>query len=206
MYYWGLRQPSLSAGSQECVMVSTPLAPTIQAEVTPIIAELHTTSSKLVLVTDIPRLTLIHAATTTSPGHPVVATTPFQISLGHPRKPSCYNPGFERKGFLSFLWMLGGMLFHSFHSGPISIISINPDRMGPQENPPETPQIFHFFHLNGVFHFFQGVGPLKSFISFISIVFFISFRVWDPQIFHFFHFFHFISFLFHCNFGIFGVW
>src|SRR5271168_4868874 len=71
------------------------------------------------------------------------------------------------------------------------------------------PQIIHFFHFNCVFHLFQVAGTFKSFISFISIVFFICFRVLgpsnlsflsfqlcvsfvsgcgDPQIFHFFHF------------------
>src|SRR5271155_3175700 len=39
-------------------------------------------------------------------------------------------------------------------------------------------QMFHFFHFNYVFHLFQGLGTLKCFISFISIVFFICFRVW----------------------------
>src|SRR5271168_3299788 len=58
------------------------------------------------------------------------------------------------------------------------------------------PQIIHFFHFNCVFHLFQGAGTFKSFISFISIVFFICFRLRDPQIFHFFHFncvFHFFE-------------
>ena len=31
----------------------------------------------------------------------VVATTPFQIGLGHPREPSCYNTGYERISFIS---------------------------------------------------------------------------------------------------------
>ena len=72
-----------------------------------------------------------------------------------------------------------------------------------------APQIIHFFHFNCVLHLFQVVETLKSFISFISIVFFIFLRVQEPsnhsfllfqlcfsfvsgcgdlQIFHFFHF------------------
>ena len=70
------------------------------------------------------------------------------------------------------------------------------------------PQIFHFFHFFCVLHFFQGAGIL---ISFISFVFFISFRGWgcsflsfllcftffsgcrDPQFFHFICVFHFFQ-------------
>ena len=106
-----------------------------------------------------------------------VATTTFQMGLGHPREPSCYNPGYERNGFLSFVWMLRLMPFHSFIPETISIISIKPGE----------------WYLAG--------GPLEPVKSFISFVFFISFRMWDPifllflsflpgcRILYFFHFF-----------------
>ena len=105
--------------------------------------------------------------------------------LGHPREPSCYNPGYEKNGFLSFLWKFRWMLFHSFHSRTISIISINPGGWCFAGGTPGTHQIFHFFYPSCVFHFFQDVG---SCISFISFVFFISLgcRIW-----YFFHFFSF---------------
>ena len=96
------------------------------------------------------------------------------------------NVPIERNGFLSFLCKLRLMLFHSFHSGVISIISIKPGRLYSGWSTPWNPSNLSFLSRCGIpkthplnisflsgyrtlqiFHFFQGAGSLKLFISFI---------------------------------------
>ena len=72
----------------------------------------------------------------------------------------CTNPGKERNGFLSFLWMLGQIMFLSFHCA------------------------YHFIHFiqarDVIVHFFEQWGTPETFIPFNFFISFISLKYGGP--------------------------